>query len=230
MSLIIESLHAMEILDSRGRPTLQVEAVLAGGAVGTAQVPSGASTGKHEAVELRDADPERYDGRGVLTAAANVNGPIETALRGADAEDQAAIDRRLIRLDGTKNKGKLGANALLGVSCAVARAVSVARREPLFRTLNAGGAKPMLPVPMINILSGGLHAGSNIEFQDFLIIPHGFPSLADALAAAVKIHGCCERLIRRSNYTLTGVADEGGWGPLLPSNEEALFLLPVSSA
>ncbi len=226
MSLKIQSLHAWEILDSRGRPTLSVEAVLSDGSAAVAQVPSGASTGTHEAVELRDGDPARYAGKGTLRAASHVNTEILAALRGRDAEDQPALDRALIDLDGTPQKSRLGANALLGVSCAVARAVSVSRRQPLFETLSLGA--PALPVPMINILSGGLHAGANIEFQDFLVIPHGFDSYAESLDATVKIHTVAAQLIRRAGYTLTGVADEGGWGPLLPSNQAALQLLTDS--
>jgi len=223
MPLTIHALHAWEILDSRGRPTLAVEASLSDGTAATAQVPSGASTGTYEAVELRDGDPNRYGGKGVLGAASHVNGEIAQALTGRNAEDQSAIDQTMIDLDGTVQKSRLGANALLGVSCAVARAVSRSRRQPLFETLSLGN--PQLPVPMINILSGGLHAGANIEFQDFLIIPHGFDSFAEALEAAVKIHGEAGSLIRNAGYTLTGVADEGGWGPLLPSNQTALALL-----
>lgn len=223
MSLTIQSLHAWEILDSRGRPTLAVEAALSDGATAQAQVPSGASTGAHEAVELRDADPARYAGKGVLRAASHVNAEIAHALRGRNAEDQPALDRTLIDLDGTPAKSRLGANALLGASCAIARAVSVSRRQPLFETLSLGA--PTLPVPMVNILSGGLHAGANIEFQDFLVIPHGFDSYAEALEATVKMHTVAGALIRKQGYTLTGVADEGGWGPLLPSNQAALALL-----
>jgi enolase len=223
MPLTIQSLHAWEILDSRGRPTIAVEAQLSDGTAATAQVPSGASTGSHEAKELRDGDPQRYAGKGTLRAAAHVNGEIAQALRGRDAEDQFAIDQTLIALDGTDQKSRLGANALLGASCAVARAVSQSRRQPLFETLSLG--QPKLPVPMINILSGGLHAGANIEFQDFLVIPHGFDSYAESLEATVKIHTVAGKLIRQAGYTLTGVADEGGWGPLLPSNRDALALL-----
>lgn len=228
MPLTIQSLHAWEILDSRGRPTVAVEATLSDGATAVAQVPSGASTGTHEAVELRDGDHGRYGGKGVLRAVAHVNGEIAGLLAGRAAEDQGAIDQAMIRLDGTPQKSRLGANALLGASCAIARAVSESRRQPLFETLSLGS--PKLPVPMINILSGGLHAGANIEFQDFLIIPHGFDSFAEALEATVKIHGAAGSLIRRAGFTLTGVADEGGWGPLLPSNEAALALLTNSIA
>ncbi|HEU0119800.1 MAG TPA: phosphopyruvate hydratase [Bryobacteraceae bacterium] len=223
MSLTIQSLHAWEILDSRGRPTLAVEAALSDGTAAQAQVPSGASTGTHEAVELRDGDPQRYAGKGVLRAASHVNTEIAALLQGKNAEDQAAVDRAMIELDGTPQKSRLGANALLGVSCAVARAVSVSRREPLFQTLSLGA--PRLPVPMINILSGGLHAGANIEFQDFLIIPHGFDSYAEALEATVRIHAAAGQLILAAGHTLTGVADEGGWGPRLASNQAALALL-----
>lgn len=223
MSLLIQRLSAWEILDSRGRPTIEVEAVLSDGTRASAQVPSGASTGKHEAHELRDGDPARYGGLGARRAAANVSGEIDAALRGCAAD---RCDEVLIALDGTPNKSRLGANALLGVSCAVARAVSVSRREPLYRTLAIG--EPVLPVPMINIISGGLHAGGNIEFQDFLIIPHGFGSLAEALEATVKIHAHCGERIRKGGYVLTGVADEGGWGPLLPSNRHALEILTAS--
>lgn len=223
MPLTIRTLSAREILDSRGRPTLSVEAGLSNGTAAAAQVPSGASTGTHEAVELRDGDPGRYGGKGVLRAAAHVNGEILAALEGRSAEDHRDIDETLIRLDGTPQKSRLGANAILGASCAIARAVSVARRQPLFETLSLG--EPRLPVPMINILSGGLHAGANIEFQDFLVIPHGFDSLAEALEATVRMHQVAADRIRREGYVLTGVADEGGWGPLLRSNQEALALL-----
>jgi len=219
----MQQLSAWEILDSRGRPTIEVEAVLSDGARASAQVPSGASTGKHEAHELRDGDRSRYGGLGTRRAAANVNGEIAAALRGQSVE---RCDEILIALDGTPNKSRLGANALLGVSCAVARAVSVSRREPLYQTLAIG--EPVLPVPMINIISGGLHAGGNIEFQDFLIIPHGFGSMAEALEATVKIHTRCGERIRKGGYLLTGVADEGGWGPLLPSNRHALEILTAS--
>jgi enolase len=228
MSLTVRSLHAWEILDSRGRPTIAVEAALSDGAVAVAQVPSGASTGSHEAVELRDGDPARYAGKGTTRAVANVNGEINAALAGRNAEDQQAIDDTLRQLDGTPQKSRLGANALLGASCAIARAVSESRREPLFRTLSLGA--PSLPVPMINILSGGLHAGANIEFQDFLIIPHGFDTYAEALEATVKIHTTAGNRIRRDGHTLTGVADEGGWGPWLASNQAALALLTDSIA
>lgn len=223
MPLTITNLHAWEILDSRGRPTIAVEATLSDGTAATAQVPSGASTGTHEAVELRDGDLTRYAGKGTLQAVSHVNGPLRNVLTGRNAEEQRGLDLAMIKLDGTPQKSNLGANALLGVSCAVARAVSQSRRQPLFETLAQG--RPTLPVPMVNILSGGLHAGANIEFQDFLIIPHGFDSYAEALEATVRIHTVAGQLIRRQGYTLTGVADEGGWGPHLKSNQAALALL-----
>lgn len=220
----ITTLRAWEILDSRGRPTLSVEARLSNGVSAVAQVPSGASTGRHEAVELRDGDPRRYGGKGVLRAAANVEGPISAALSSQLAEDQAGIDHILCELDGTPNKSVLGANATLGSSCAVARAVARSHGVPLWRYL-AGPRSPRLPVPMVNILSGGLHAGGNIEFQDFLVIPHGFPSYAASLEAVVAIHSTARAVLERAGYQLTGVADEGGWGPKLGSNREALEIL-----
>ena len=220
----IEQLSAWEILDSRGRPTVAVEARLSDGAVGQAQVPSGASTGRHEAVELRDGDAARYGGKGVLRAVGHVTGAIAAEIVGMDAEDQAAVDARMIALDGTANKGRLGANAILGVSCAVARAAAVSKRVTLWEHLR-GARTAKLPVPMINILSGGLHAGHNIEFQDFLALPHGFASFGEALRAVVAVHAAAYELIVEAGYTLTGVADEGGWGPHLKSNEEALELL-----
>ncbi len=225
--MTIKTLHAWEILDSRGRPTLAVEARLSDGSSATAQVPSGASTGKHEALELRDQDPDRYDGRGVLRAAANVEGAIQAALSGCKADDQATVDRRMIALDGTPGKRNLGANAILGVSCAVARAVANARGVPLWKHL-AGDREPRMPAPMINIISGGLHTIGGIEIQDFLVIPHGFDSLGDSLEAVVRVHGVTRQTIEKRGYKLTGVADEGGWGPTLTTNEEALAILTES--
>jgi len=227
MTLTLTHLRALEILDSRGRPTLQVEAGLSNGARAVAQVPSGASTGTHEAHEWRDGGT-RYGGKGVLGAVRHVTEIFAPALRGGAVEDQRAFDGRLLAIDGTPDKSRTGANAVLGISCAVARAVAAARGEPLYRTLALGG--PRLPMPMINIFSGGMHAGGNVEFQDFLIIPHGLPTMAEALAAAVRIHGAAGELVRRSGYVLTGVADEGGWGPWLPGNEEALSLLTAAIA
>jgi enolase len=221
MSLTITRLSALQILDSRGNPTLEVEATLGDGTTARASVPSGASTGTHEAVELRDGAGGGYRGCAVSKAASNVAGEIATSLKGCPAEPQAELDRRMIELDGTSNKRRLGANAILGVSLAVARAVAQSRGVALWAHL-AGGRRTLLPVPMINILSGGLHAGRQIEFQDFLIVPHGFDSFAAALEAAVGVHRVMEAILRADGYVLTGVADEGGLGPQLPSNEVAL--------
>lgn len=223
MKISIQKLDAWEILDSRGNPTIAVAVQLSDGSRGVAQVPSGASTGKHEAVELRDGDPLRYQGKGVRKAVDNVVGPIAAAIAGHAAHFDS-VDRLLIELDGTPGKSRLGANAILGVSCALARALSIHQGEPLWKTLE-GKALPVLPVPMINIFSGGLHAGGQIEFQDFLIVPHGFDTYAEALEAAVAIHRAAATILEGAGYLLTGVADEGGWGPRLKSNEEALGLL-----
>ncbi len=214
------SLDAWEILDSRGRPTLAVEAGLEGGVTAQAQVPSGASTGTHEALELRDGDPRRYSGKGTRKAAANVRDVIAPVVRGMDAADQAALDARMIAL----GKTQVGANAILGVSCAVARAAAAARGVPLWKHL-AGGRAARLPVPMVNIFSGGLHAGGNVEFQDFLALPNGLPTYSEALHAIVMIHAAAREAAERRGYHVTGVADEGGWGPAMPSNETALELL-----
>ena len=224
MSLTIRDIRALEILDSRGNPTVMAEVELSDSATGAAKVPSGASTGTHEARELRDRDGTRYGGKGVRKAVENVERVIGPALRGAAADDQQAIDRRLIELDGTPDKSRLGANAILSVSCAVARAVAVSRRIPLWRHL-AGERRAVLPVPMVNILSGGLHAGRNFEFQDFLAVPVGFPTYAEALEAIVAVHRAARAVLDERGYLVTGVADEGGWGPRLPSNETALDVM-----
>ena len=224
MSLTIRDIRALEILDSRGNPTVMVQVELSDATVASAKVPSGASTGSHEAIELRDGDSSHYAGKGVRKAVENVTRVILPALRGANADDQAAIDRRMIELDGTPNKSRLGANAILGVSCAVARAVARSRRMPLWRYL-AGGRRAVLPVPMVNILSGGLHAGRNFEFQDFLAVPLGFTTYAEALEAIVAVHRAARAVLETHGYPLTGVADEGGWGPHLPTNETALDVM-----
>jgi enolase len=221
MPLTIASFSALQVLDSRGNPTVEVEVSLSNGTTARASVPSGASTGTHEAAELRDGAGGGYAGRSVLKAVGNVAGEIAAALRGFAAEPHEALDRRLIELDGTPNKGRLGANAILGVSTAVARAVAAARHVELWQYL-AAGRQALLPVPMINILSGGLHAGRQIEFQDFLIVPHGLDSFAAALEASVGVHRAMEGILTADGYALTGVADEGGLGPQLPSNEAAL--------
>lgn len=214
--MTIQSVQSWPILDSRGNWTIAVELTLSDGARAQAQVPAGASTGRHEAAALPAAE-----------AAANVNGEIARVLAGRDA-DLPATDRFLIGLDGTPNKSRLGANAILGVSCALARALSVAAAKNLWQTLRDiyNPSRPAsLPRPMINILSGGLHAGANIEFQDFLIIPNQASTMPEALQTTVDIHRAVGRTLRDQGYVLTGVADEGGWGPLLPSNEAAMDVL-----
>lgn len=215
----IERVRAMEVLDSRGNPTVQAEVVLDSGLRAVAQVPSGASTGRHEALELRDGDLRRHSGKGVLQAVHNIEHVLGPALRGMDASRQDAIDNRLLE----QGPG-LGANATLAVSCAVARAAAIGSGVPLWRYL-AGHRIPVLPVPMVNIISGGLHAGRNIEFQDFLVVPRGYANLSDALDAIVDVHRMTGELLRRRGCILTGVADEGGWGPHLDSNETAAAIL-----
>ncbi len=215
----IQRVRAMEILDSRGTPTLQAEIVLSNGVRATAQVPSGASTGRHEALELRDGDPNRYAGKGVLRAVGNIENTLGPAVTGLDASGQEAIDARLL-----EQGSGMGANATLAVSCAVARAAAQAAGFPLWKYL-AGSRQPVLPVPMVNIISGGLHAGRNLEFQDFLVIPRGYPDLQSSLEAVVRVHRTTGELLAKRGCVLTGVADEGGWGPHLNSNEEAAAIL-----
>lgn len=223
----IRSVRALEILDSRGNPTLQAEVTLEDGTRAVAQVPSGASTGRHEACELRDSGEARFGGKGTLRAVRNVEDSLGPAVLGTRADDQGAIDGRLIGTDGSEGKSRLGANAMLAVSCAAARAAALARRVPLWRYLSEMSAKPspQMPAPMVNIISGGLHAGRNLEFQDFLAMPRGYPDLMCALEAAVRVHRETARLLEQRGCVLTGVADEGGWGPRLGSNEEAAALL-----
>jgi enolase len=213
----------MEILDSRGNPTLRVRAVLHDGTVGVSSVPSGASTGEHEAVELRDGDPKRYGGKGVLNACTNVNDAIAPALRGMDERSQADIDRRMIELDGTPNKSRLGANAILGVSQAVACAAAAARKVPLYAYLG-GSVANRLPVPMVNILNGGKHADSSLDFQEFMIVPRGAPTFAEALRYAAETFHALKGILGQRGYS-TAVGDEGGFAPLLKSNEEACELI-----
>ena len=224
MSLTIGEIDALEILDSRGNPTVMVQVELSDATISSAKVPSGASTGSHEAIELRDGDRARYGGKGVRHAVENVRRLLGPALRGAGAEDQRALDHRMIELDGTPDKSRLGANAILGVSCAVARAVARSRKVPLWRYL-AADRRAVLPVPMVNILSGGLHAGQNFEFQDFLAIPLGFATFAEALEAISAVHRAARVVLETRGYLLTGVADEGGWGPRLPTNETGLDVM-----
>ena len=217
---IIADVHAREILDSRGNPTVEVEVVLESGAFGRAAVPSGASTGAHEAVELRDGDKNRYLGKGVLTACANVESIIAPALIGMDALDQNAIDQTMIRLDGTPNKGNLGANAILGVSMACARAAADYLEIPLYRYLGGSNAKT-LTVPMMNILNGGKHADNNVDIQEFMIMPVGAQSWSEALRMCAEIFHSLRAVLKSRGYN-TAVGDEGGFAPDLKSNEEAL--------
>jgi enolase len=219
----IEGVHAREILDSRGMPTLEATVVVAGGASGSGAVPSGASTGEHEALELRDGDPARYGGKGVRRAVANVNETIAPALRGMDADDQRAVDARLVALDGTDDKSRLGANAILAVSLASARARAASRREPLYRALG-GEAATLLPVPQMNVINGGAHATNPLDFQEFMIVPHGAPSFPEAIRQGVEVYHALRKLLERRGLT-TAVGDEGGFAPALASHEEALELL-----
>jgi len=212
-----------EILDSRGNPTVEVDVILADGSRGRAAVPSGASTGTHEAVELRDGDKKRYLGKGVRNAVEAVNGEIFDALSGMDAEAQAKVDATMIALDGTPNKGRLGANAILGVSLAVAKAAAAAKKEPLYRYVG-GTAARLLPVPMMNIINGGVHADNPIDFQEFMIVPLGAASFAEALRAGSEIFHTLRAALKAAGHN-TNVGDEGGFAPNLPSAEAALDLV-----
>ncbi len=220
MNTRIERVHAREILDSRGNPTVEVEVELTSGISGRAAVPSGASTGQHEAVELRDGDKTRYLGKGVLGAVRNVNSTIAPAVAGMDPSDQAAIDRRLNALDGTPNKGKLGANGILGVSLAVAKAAAAAYGVPLYRYIG-GVSACRLPVPMMNILNGGSHADSSVDLQEFMVMPVGAVSFREGLRAGAEIFHALREVLKAAGHS-TGVGDEGGFAPSLGSNEEAL--------
>ena len=223
MSFVVEAVYGREILDWRGNPTVEVEVLLSGGATGRAAVPSGASTGEREALELRDGDPKRYGGRGVLTAVAHVNGEIASEVRGTDARDQALLDRILIELDGTANKGRLGANAILGVSLAVARAAAEASGLPLYRYLGGADART-LPVPMMNVINGGMHADNRLDPQEFMLCPVGFATFADALRAGVEVFHVLKGILKKKGLS-TGVGDEGGFAPDIASSREALDLL-----
>ena len=216
----IEHVQAREILDSRGNPTVEAEVVLADGAMGRAAVPSGASTGEHEAVELRDGDKKRYGGKGVLKAVQNVNDIIAPALQGFDALDQAEVDRALIDLDGTKNKSKLGANALLAVSMATARAAAVQLEIPLYHYLGGPNSRT-LPVPMMNIVNGGAHADNNVDFQEFMVVPAGAATFNEALRVGAEVFHQLKTVLKAKGYA-TSVGDEGGFAPNLRSNEEAV--------
>lgn len=224
MSTRIQAIHAREILDSRGNPTVEVDVVLEGGAQGRASVPSGASTGAHEAVELRDSDKKRYSGKGVLKAVGNVNGEIFTSLRGANALDQQRVDRLMIELDETPEKSRLGGNAILGVSLAVARAAASASNVPLFQYLG-GDQAARLPVPMFNILNGGVHANwQGPDFQEFMIAPTGAGSFREALRWGAEIYHELKVVLKEAGYS-TAVGDEGGFAPALKKNSDAVELI-----
>ncbi|MDQ6651608.1 MAG: phosphopyruvate hydratase [Acidobacteriota bacterium] len=216
----IEDIHAREILDSRGNPTIEAEVTLVGGEIGRAAVPSGASTGEHEAVELRDGDKKRYAGQGVLKAVGNVNEIIAAEITGLDALDQAEIDSALIKLDGTPTKSKLGANALLAVSLATARAAANYLEIPLYKYLGGPNART-LPVPMMNIINGGAHADNNVDFQEFMIVPVGAGNFRESLRTGAEIFHTLKRVLKKRGYA-TSVGDEGGFAPNLRSNEEAI--------
>ncbi len=220
----ITKIHGREILDSRGNPTVEVEVYLADGSIGRASVPSGASTGIYEACELRDGDSGRYLGKGVSNAVHNVNTEIAEALLGANALDQAAIDRTLIELDGTPNKSRLGANAILGVSLACAKAAAASLGVSLYRYIGGSNAK-MLPVPMMNILNGGAHASNNVDIQEFMIMPVSAPSWKEALRRSTEVFHALKVVLKDRNIPVTGVGDEGGYAPWLKKDEDALAVI-----
>jgi enolase len=218
----ISEIRAREIIDSRGNPTIEADVRLAGGAFGRAAVPSGASTGVHEALELRDGDRDRFGGKGVLKAVANVNGPIAKRLAGFDALGQVAIDEALIDLDGTENKSRLGANAMLGVSLAAAHAAAAARGLPLYRYLNERSA--LMPTPMMNVLNGGKHADSSVDMQEFMIVPLGAPTMAEAVRIGAEVFHALAAALKRRGHS-TNVGDEGGFAPNLRDNEEPIVVI-----
>ncbi|HWR16739.1 MAG TPA: phosphopyruvate hydratase [Terriglobales bacterium] len=220
---VIVDIHGREVLDSRGNPTVEAEVFLSSGAVGRAIVPSGASTGEHEAVELRDGDRGRYLGKGVTKAVDNINTEIADALEEMDASDQRTLDATLIELDGTENKGRLGANAMLAVSMAAARAVATTMEVPLYRYLGGVNAS-VLPVPMMNILNGGAHADNNVDFQEFMVMPVGAPNFSEALRWGVEVFHTLKGVLKKRGYN-TAVGDEGGFAPSLKSNVEAIELV-----
>jgi enolase len=223
MSTIIREVKGREIVDSRGNPTVEVDVVLEDGSLGRAAVPSGASTGEHEAVELRDGDKKRYMGKGVTKAVANVNGEIAAKVKGMDAAAQEKLDGVLIALDGTPNKGRLGANAILGVSMAAAKAVAVSRKQPLFKYLGGKGAN-ILPIPMMNIINGGQHADNNVDLQEFMIMPIGAASFREALRMGSEVFHHLKKILHAKGHS-TAVGDEGGFAPNLQSNEEAVEVI-----
>jgi enolase len=223
---VISDIRAREILDSRGNPTIEADVILKSGANGRAAVPSGASTGTREAIELRDGDNKRYGGKGVKNACAHVNGEIRKALLGKEAKDQSGVDRIMIELDGTENKSRLGANALLAVSMACARAAASDTRQPLYRYLNGlvGNVPMQMPVPMMNVINGGVHADNNIDFQEFMILPVGAVSFAEALRYGAEVFHALKKVLQGMKLN-TAVGDEGGFAPDLKSNEEALQVI-----
>ena len=227
MSTKITRVHARQVIDSRGNPTVEADVTLISGAVGRAAVPSGASTGEHEALELRDADKSRYLGKGVLKAVANANGEIGKAVTGLDAADQRGLDHKMISLDGTPTKSRLGANAILAVSMAAARAASVAVKQPLYKYLSrysTDSSANLLPVPMMNILNGGAHADSSVDFQEFMVMPVGAPNFSEALRWGVEIFHALKAALKKRGYS-TAVGDEGGFAPSCKSNEEAIQIV-----
>lgn len=222
----IATVHAQEVLDSRGNPTVKVTARLSDSATGTAAIPSGASTGTHEALELRDGDPKRYGGKGVLKAVAHVNGEIADAIQGRDAEDQAALDHFLIDLDGTPNKARLGANAILGVSLAIAKAAAASHRVPFYRAIGGNDAS-LLPVPLMNVINGGLHADNALDLQEFMIIPVGGRDYATALRMGAETYHALKAILHARGLS-TGLGDEGGFAPELRLPEEAIEILLIA--
>src|ERR1700731_1902934 len=227
MSTKITRVHARQVIDSRGNPTVEADVTLTSGAVGRAAVPSGASTGEHEALELRDGDKSRYLGKGVLQAVANANGGIGKAVNGLDAAEQRALDHKMISLDGTPTKSRLGANAILAVSMAAARAASIALKQPLYKYVSrysTDSSANLLPVPMMNILNGGAHADSSVDFQEFMVMPVGAPNFSEALRWGVEIFHALKAALKKHGYS-TAVGDEGGFAPSCKSNEEAIQIV-----
>src|SRR6202451_2663170 len=227
MSTKITRVNARQVIDSRGNPTVEADVYVGTGAKGRAAVPSGASTGEHEALELRDADKSRYLGKGVLKAVANVNGEIAKAVGGLDADDQRALDKRMIELDGTPTKSRLGANAILAVSMAAARAAANAQNLPLYKYLarySTDTSANLLPVPMMNILNGGAHADSSVDFQEFMVMPVGAPNFSEALRWGVEIFHALKAALKKHGYS-TAVGEEGGFAPSCKSNEEAIQIV-----
>jgi enolase len=218
--IAISKIHAREVLDSRGNPTVEAEVTITDGTQGRAIVPSGASTGEHEAVELRDGDKQRYMGKGVLKAVENVNTQIAKALAGMDAGDQRALDQKMIELDGTDNKSRLGANAILAVSMAAARVAAASSKQPLYQYLGGAGAN-LLPLPMMNILNGGAHADNNVDFQEFMVMPVGAKTFSEALRWGVEVFHTLKGVLKKRGYN-TAVGDEGGFAPSVKSNVEAI--------